>query len=144
MDRSDEQPRITRMTGITRGALWSSALLRRFSPRRRLAISSFQPLNSQLSTLNSQRPRAAFTLLELLIVMGIVALLMVLIAPAFTTIKGGTDVKSAAYAIKGVLDNARTYAKANNTYTWVGFYEEDVSQPSTTPQATEGTGRIVM
>ena len=52
---------------------------------------------------------------------------MVLIAPAFTTIKGGTDVTSAAYTIKGVLDTARTYAKANNTYTWVGFYEEDVS-----------------
>src|SRR6266850_2232784 len=87
--------------------------------------------------------RAGFTLLELLIVMGIVALLMVLIAPAFTTIKGGSDVTNAAYTIKGVLDTARTYAKANNTYTWVGFYEEDVSQSSTSP-ATGGTGRIVM
>ena len=48
--------------------------------------------------------------------MGIIALLMVLVAPAFTTIKSGTDVTSAAYTIKGVLDNARTYAKANNTY----------------------------
>jgi prepilin-type N-terminal cleavage/methylation domain len=84
-----------------------------------------------------------FTLLELLIVMGIIGLLMVLIAPAFTTIKGGTDVTSAAYTIKGVLDTARTYAKANNTYTWVGFYEEDVSQPSTNPPAV-GLGRLVM
>ena len=82
-----------------------------------------------------QRERAsAFTLLELLIVVGIIGLLMVLIAPAFTTIKGGTDVTSAAYTIKGVLDTARTYAKANNTYTWVGFYEEDVSQPSMNPR----------
>src|SRR6476659_3961984 len=73
-------------------------------------------------TLQKQRERAcAFTLLELLIVMGIVALLMVLIAPAFTGIKGGTDVTNTAYTIKGVLDTARTYAKANNTYTWVGF-----------------------
>src|SRR6476620_11481826 len=62
-----------------------------------------------------------FTLLELLIVVGIIGLLLVLMAPAFTTIKGGTDVASAAYTIKGVLDTARTYAKANNTYTWVGF-----------------------
>ena len=38
-----------------------------------------------------------FTLLELLIVVGIIGLLMVLIAPAFTTIKSGTDVTSAAY-----------------------------------------------
>jgi prepilin-type N-terminal cleavage/methylation domain-containing protein len=63
----------------------------------------------------------AFTLLELLIVVGIIAVLLVLIAPAFTTIKTGGDVTSAAYTIKGVLDTARTYAKANNTYTWVGF-----------------------
>src|SRR5215470_9413558 len=53
-----------------------------------------------------------FTLLELLIVVGIIGLLMALVAPAFTTIKGGTDVTSAAYTIKGVLDTARTYAKA--------------------------------
>src|SRR5881628_3103407 len=82
-----------------------------------------------------------FTLLELLIVVGIIGLLLVLIAPAFTSIKGGTDTTSAAYTIKGVLDTARTYAKANNTYTWVGFYEEDVS--SGTP-GTAGTGRVVM
>src|SRR5947207_1892319 len=82
-------------------------------------------------TLPKQRERAsAFTLLELLVVIGIIALLLVLIAPAFTYIKGGTDVTSAAYSIQGVLDTARTYAKANDTYTWVGFYEEDVSQPS--------------
>src|SRR4030095_10117931 len=61
----------------------------------------------------------------------------------FTTIKSGNDVTSAAYTIKGVLDQARTYAKANNTYTWVGFFEEDVSQSSTNP-ASAGNGRIVM
>src|SRR5947199_6299418 len=81
------------------------------------------------------------TLVELLIVVGIIAVLLVLIAPAFTYIKGGTDVTSAAYTIKGVLDTARTYAKANDTYTWVGFFEEDVS--STTP-GMPGVGRLVM
>jgi len=106
-------------------------------------MTTVRSLNPQLSTKTSQRCCAAFTLLELLIVVGIIALLMVLIAPAFTYIKGGTDVTSAAYTIKSVLDTARTYAKANNTYTWVGFFEEDVSQSSTNP-ATAGTGRIVM
>jgi Tfp pilus assembly protein FimT len=53
--------------------------------------------------------------------------LLALVVPAFTTIKSGTEVTTAAYTIKAVLDTARTYAKANNTYTWVGFYEEDVS-----------------
>jgi hypothetical protein len=69
---------------------------------------------------------------------------MVLVAPAFTNMKSAGDVTGAAYTVKGVLDQARTYAMANNTYTWVGFYEEDVSQPSTTPQATAGTGRLVV
>jgi prepilin-type N-terminal cleavage/methylation domain-containing protein len=91
-----------------------------------------------------QRERArAFTLLELLIVIFIIAIMMVLVAPAFTNLKSAGDVTSAAYTIKGVLDQACTYAKTNNTYTWVGFYEEDVSQPSTNP-ATAGTGRLVM
>ncbi len=94
---------------------------------------------------SAERARSrGFTLLELLIVVGIIGLLLVLMAPAFTYIKGGTDVMSAAYTIKGVLDTARSYAKANNTYVWVGFYEEDVSQSSTTPRATAGIGRIVM
>src|SRR4051812_13059212 len=89
------------------------------------------PLDCRLPNLNSRRYFAAstlpkqrdaesirgFTLLELLIVVGIIGLLLVLLAPAFTTIKGGNDVTSAAYTIKGVLDTARTYAKANNTYT---------------------------
>src|SRR6266496_5424310 len=84
-----------------------------------------------------------FTLLELLIVVGIIGLLLVLIAPAFTYIKGGTDVTSAAYTVQGVLDTARTYAKANNTYTWVGFFEEDVPPPPANP-APSGIGRVVM
>lgn len=83
----------------------------------------------------------AFTLLELLVVIAIIAILMILVVPAFTTIKSGTDVTSVAYTIKGALDTARTYAKANNTYTWLGFFEEDVSSATS---GTAGTGRLVM
>jgi type II secretory pathway pseudopilin PulG len=89
------------------------------------------------------RGRSAFTLLELLVVVGIIIILTALLAPAFTNLKSAGDVTSAAYTIKGVLEQARTYAKANNTYVWVGFFEEDVSTTSTSP-ATAGTGRIVM
>src|SRR5438093_6278579 len=85
-----------------------------------------------------------FTLLELLIVVGIIALLLVLIAPAITYITGGTDTTSRAYAIKAVLDTARTYAKANDTYTWVGFYEENTENPASPNSDTPAVGRIIM
>ena len=78
-------------------------------------------LRSPISAARGLESVRGFTLLELLIVVGVVGLLLLLIAPAFTTIKSSTDVTSAAYTIKGVLDTARTHAKAKNTYTWVGF-----------------------
>jgi type II secretory pathway pseudopilin PulG len=82
-----------------------------------------------------------FTLLELLVVIGIMIILTVLAAPAFTALKSAGDVTSAAYTIKGVLEQARTYAMANNTYTWVGFFEEDAG---TFTPATPGNGRLVI
>src|SRR5207237_6153003 len=87
--------------------------------------------------------RGAFTLIEMIVVTGVIAILMVLVVPAFTSLKSAGDVTSAAYTIKGVLEQARTYAMANHTYTWVGFYEEDASQPSSNPP-NPGVGRLVM
>jgi len=43
-----------------------------------------------------------------------------------------------------VLDQARTYAMANNTYTWVGFYEENVSNPVSPNSDIPAVGRVVM
>ena len=138
-------PRATAYRSLTAPVFFRSGgrLPRRSDPKAGVGCGCRSRLNSNASAKNPERCCAAFTLLELLIVVGIIGLLMVLIAPAFTYIKGGTDVTSAAYTIKGVLDTARTYAKANNTYTWVGFYEEDVSQPSTN-LPTLGTGRLIM
>ena len=65
------------------------------------------PVRSQRSVVRVKAQRA-FTLLELLVVIGIIAVLLVLLAPAFTTIKSAGDVTSAAYTIKGALDTART------------------------------------
>ena len=89
-----------------------------------------------------------FTLLELLIVIGVVATLLVLIGPALTTIRSGTDTSSAIYGVKGVLENARAYAKANHTYVFVGFSEVDSSvDPLVSPQVTTGNtpyGRVAI
>jgi prepilin-type N-terminal cleavage/methylation domain-containing protein len=79
------------------------------------------PCRVRLLTAAERARCRGFTLFELLIVVGIIAVLLVLLAPAFTGIKSAGDVTSAAYTVKGALDTARTYATANNTYTWVGF-----------------------
>src|SRR5438874_10304381 len=93
--------------------------------------------------IRQRRLTSGFTLIELLVVIGIMILLTVLLTPAFTNLRNAGDVTSAAYTIKGVLEQARTYAMANSTYTWVGLYEEDASQPSTNPP-TPGVGRLVI
>ena len=85
----------------------------------------------------------AFTLIELVVVIAIIAVLTVLLVPAFTNLKSANDLTNAAYTIKGVLEQARTYARVNNTYAWVGFYEENGSIASTNPP-TAGSGRLVM
>ena len=117
-------------------------------------------LRSQLSTIDSQRCCTAFTppsrrerpggftLLELLIVIGLIAILLVLVGPAFTTMKSGSDVTSVIYEVKGVLENARAYAKTNHSYVFVGFAEVDSSiDASVSPQISTGDtpyGRVAV
>jgi prepilin-type N-terminal cleavage/methylation domain-containing protein len=85
-----------------------------------------------------------FTLLELLIVVGIIGLLLVLLAPAFTSIKSGSDFSSAVNGIRDVLENARTYAKANHTYVFVGLAEVDASVDSSATPQLAGFGRVAI
>jgi len=88
--------------------------------------------------------RRAFTLVELLVVMGIISVLMVLVAPAFTNRKSADDMTNAANGIKGLLETARTYAKANNTYVFVGFAEVDASVDSSVSPQVAGNGRVAV
>jgi prepilin-type N-terminal cleavage/methylation domain-containing protein len=88
--------------------------------------------------------RCAFTLLELVIVAAIIGILLVLVIPAFTGIKSATDTTTAAYTIKDALEQARSYAIANNTYVWVGFFEDDPTLISPSQPAAEGIGRAAI
>jgi prepilin-type N-terminal cleavage/methylation domain-containing protein len=123
-----------------------------FAFRYPVSVFRFQKSRPPFSTSSfliptSQRERVrAFTLLELLVVIAIIAILMVLVAPAFTKIKTGNDITTAAYTITGALEQGRNYAMANNTYVWVGFYEEDMTAtvPTTATPPYSGKGRVLI
>ena len=82
----------------------------------------------------------------MLVVIGIIAILLVAIVPAFTKIKTAGDITNAANTIKDALEQARAFAMANNTYVWVGFYEENTtaSAPTVSNPPYPGKGRIVL
>ena len=77
-----------------------AAVLKSSQATSRLA-GPLQPpsLTSRAPTSQLREGSRAFTLIELLVVMGIIAILLVLMVPAFTTLKSGADVTGAAYSI---------------------------------------------
>lgn len=82
-----------------------------------------------------------FTLVEMLVVLGIMGILSILVTIGFQSILG-TAFTSEVSDLASTLTRARAYAMANNTYVYVGIQEVDGSQSaSTTPQAT-GKGRL--
>ena len=88
-------------------------------------------------------PTAGFTLVELLVVLAIMAILLSLVLVSISGTKGSRDLANATYSIQGALEQARTYAMAENTYTWVGFFEENPNATSTIP-APAGVGQVVL
>jgi len=87
--------------------------------------------------------RRGYTMLELLAVIAIMTILAALALPAFSSLASAGNMTSASYAISGAIQSARAYAMAHDTYTWLGFFEEDGSTSSTTP-ATPGKGRLIL
>lgn len=89
------------------------------------------------------RRAPGFTLLELLMVVALLLVVLVIMTPAVTGLKSAGDITAGAYAVSDALQLARSHAVANNTYTWVGLFEENGSRSSTNP-ATAGIGRVVL
>lgn len=112
-------------------------------PQANLGRADSAHASNQTVFAGTKRNCFAFTLVELLVVMAIILIMMVVALPAFNAIKGGGDVTKAAYDVAGALEAAATYARAANTYVWVGFYEENGSVASAKP-ATPGVGRLVI
>src|SRR5687767_3380638 len=81
-----------------------------------------------------------------MVVIGVLVLLASLLAPAFPNLKGAGDLTAAAETIAGTLAQARTHALANNTYTWVGFYEEAATSApaSNATPPYPGKGRLFL
>ena len=70
------------------------------------------------------RLRSAFSLVELLVVIGILAMTITLLTPVISGLAGGRQVTSAVSDFALLLEHARTQATARQTYTWVLFGEE--------------------
>jgi prepilin-type N-terminal cleavage/methylation domain-containing protein len=91
---------------------------------------SFQPKHTRTN---------GFSLVELLVVLAIVTILSSMLLLSTSGTKSSRDLANAAYSIQGALEQARTFAMASNTYTWVGFFEENAASPG-----NAGVGQVVI
>lgn len=94
------------------------------------------------------RQSTGFSLIELLLVASVMVLMATLAVPAFNSIKGGADLGAAATEMKGALDQARSYAMANNTYVYVGIAEVNAALDSSArpqiPANSQVGGRVAV
>jgi prepilin-type N-terminal cleavage/methylation domain-containing protein len=114
--------------------------------RSLIFCSIYPPTARAMNFFRSKHRTVGFTLVELLSVLAIISVLTAVAIPAFTSVKDADSVSNASYAVSGVLQRARAYAAAHNTYVWVGFYEEsaNASSPTTGAPPYAGMGRLVI
>jgi prepilin-type N-terminal cleavage/methylation domain-containing protein len=74
---------------------------------------------------NPSRASKGFTLVELLVVMAIITLLAALAGPGIIAMVKAPKIDQAVTSCTSALEWARQYAVANNTYTWVAFYQDN-------------------
>ncbi len=85
-----------------------------------------------------------FTLPELLAVIAIMVLVMGFMGPAVNSIKDARGFDASLYQVADILNQARDHAIANNTYVWVGFFEENGDVQWERNKVTAGLGRIII
>lgn len=78
--------------------------------------------------LSFSESRAAFSLIELLTVMGVIGLLMSVAVPALSNLTKGSQMNQALIEVTESLEQARQFAVAQNTYVWVAFNNVAASQ----------------
>jgi prepilin-type N-terminal cleavage/methylation domain-containing protein len=95
---------------------------------------------------SSHKQPRGFTLIELVVVIAIVTVLTALLVPVFSSSKSAGDVTDAALTIASTFEQARTYAITNNTYVWIGIYEESTTEvaPTNSTPPYPGKGRILL
>ena len=130
---------------------------RRGTFEKRSSRSSFSTSYFLISNLSAKAQRA-FTLLELLVVIGIIAILMAMIAPAVTSLSKSNGRKAAIANLLGGIEQARAEAIKSGQATYVVFptfasgaqstldrynyksyaiFEDDAVHPGSVKQLTE-------
>jgi Tfp pilus assembly protein FimT len=71
--------------------------------------------------------RSAFSLIELVAVIGIITLGMSLTLQAVSSVVRGRQQERAVYEVSGWMEQAKTFAQAQNTWVWLGFQETVVN-----------------
>ena len=71
------------------------------------------------------------------------ALIAMMSTPLVLVSLNALNMSRATDQVAGFLEKAASYSKTNNTYVWVGFFEEDPTTPFNQP-AKAGIGRIVI
>jgi prepilin-type N-terminal cleavage/methylation domain-containing protein len=97
--------------------------------RKRLTLMSVittSPLPEDSSSVRSRgiafgKDKQGFTLMELVVVIGIILLILGFAAPGVMGILKGKKVEQAAAAVVDVLERTRMEAVAKNTYLWIGL-----------------------